>query len=97
MFDVVINPELIPIFDKLKLKDSTAYKKLKRKIDEISTILETNPDHFKNLKKPLQDYKRVHINRGFVLVFKVDKSNKRIIIAAYEHHDKVYKKFHHFY
>jgi Cytotoxic translational repressor of toxin-antitoxin stability system len=94
LFDVVINPELTPIFDKLKSKDPEAYQNLKRKIEQVTIILESNLNHYKNLKKPLQDYKRVHINQGFVLIFRVDKKNKRIIIADYEHHDNVYKKSH---
>lgn len=92
MFDVVINPELTPIFDKLKLKDPAAYKNLKRKINQIALILESNPNHYKNLKKPLQDYKRVHVNQGYVLIFLVDKKSQTMIIVDYDHHDNVYDK-----
>jgi len=92
LFDVVINPELTPIFDKLKLKDPAAYKNLKRKIDQVTLILESNPNHYKNLKKPLQDYKRVHVNQGYVLIFLVDKKNRTMIIVDYDHHDNVYNK-----
>ena len=48
-------------------KDLRRYKILMKKIEEI--IATDNIDHYKNLRKPLQDFKRVHIDAHFVLVF----------------------------
>lgn len=92
LYDVVITPGLAPVFDDLKVKDPKAYANVKLKIEQIVNILELNPDHCKNLRAPLQQYKRVHVNKSFVLIFKVDKKNKLMIIYDYEHHKKVYKK-----
>lgn len=92
LYEVVIIPDLAPIFDDLKVKDPKAYANVKLKIEQIANILELNPNHCKNLKAPLQQYKRVHVNKSFVLIFKVNKKNKSMIIYDYEHHDKVYKK-----
>lgn len=62
------------------------------KIKQIAKIIEDNSNHCKNLKKPLQNFKRVHVNNGFVLIFQIDKKNKTMIIVDYEHHNNVYDK-----
>ena len=59
-----------------------------RKIEEI--VNSKNLDHYKNLRKPLQYLKRVHMGH-FVLVFSIDKENKIIIFENYKHHDEIYK------
>ena len=35
-------------------------------------------EHFKNLRQDLKDFKRVHIDRHFVLTFQYDKGKKFI-------------------
>ena len=50
-----------------------------------------NPFHeYKFLKKPLQSYNRVHIDKHFVLIFVIDHKNKIVDIRHYKHHDEVY-------
>lgn len=92
MYEVVIIPELAPVFDGLKVKDPKAYESVKKKIEQIAKNLELNPDHCKNLRAPLQKYKRVHVNKSFVLVFQVDVKNKYMIVYDYDHHKRIYKK-----
>lgn len=78
--------------DDLKLvKDNKSKENIKKKILEIANTLEFNPNHYKNLDKPLQRYKRVHINRSFVMLFTVDISTKSVVFHYYRHHDKIYK------
>jgi len=71
-------------------KDPRRYKILMKKIEEI--IAAGNIDHYKNLRKPLQDFKRVHIDAHFVLVFKYEKNKDIIYFYDLDHHDKIYKK-----
>jgi len=71
-------------------KDLRRYKILMKKIEEI--IATDNIDHYKNLRKPLQDFKRVHIDAHFVLVFKYEKSKDAIYFYDFDHHDKIYRK-----
>lgn len=61
---------------------------LYKKIEQISTIEDIN--HYKNLKKPLQKYKRVHINDSYIILFFGD--NQTIYFVDYDHHDKIYLK-----
>ena len=71
-------------------KDQRRYKILMKKIEEI--IDSRNIDHYKNLKKPLQNFKRVHIDAHFVLVFKYEKNEDSIYFYDFDHHDRIYKK-----
>ena len=74
-----------------KVKDKQSQENIKSKIKEIANTVEDNPDHYKNLKRPLQKYKRAHVNNSFVLIFRVDEENKKVIFFDYNHHDKIYK------
>ena len=70
-------------------KDARRYLILMKKIEEIITC--NNVDHYKNLRKPLQNFKRVHIDAHFVLVFKYEKSKDAIYFYDFDHHDNIYK------
>lgn len=72
---------------KLAKKNPRQLEIIKKKIDEIIE----NPERYKNLKFPLQHFKRVHIDKSFVLVFSVDRSSKNVIFEGYEHHDDAYE------
>ena len=71
-------------------KDPRRYKILMKKIEEI--IASDNIDHYKNLRKPLQEFKRVHIDTHFVLVFKYEKNEDALCFYDFDHHEKIYKK-----
>ena len=51
----------------------------------------SNVDHYKNLRKPLEGYKRVHIKGSSVLLFKYVPQDNKIIFYIMEHHDSVYR------
>ena len=74
-----------------KVKDKQSQNNIKSKIKEIAITVESNPDHYKNLKKPMQEYKRTHVNNSFVLIFRIDKENKNVIFFDYAHHDDAYQ------
>ena len=85
--------------DELKLKIRKLIKKDKRKVDiinkkikEIINNNETSIERYKNLKYGLKELKRVHIDKHFILTFKVDKENNFILFIDFEHHDIAYKK-----
>jgi mRNA-degrading endonuclease RelE of RelBE toxin-antitoxin system len=46
------------------------------------------PEVYKNLKRPLSAYKRVHIG-PFVMTFRIDGDFVRFV--RIDHHDKIYK------
>lgn len=75
---------------KLLKKDKVTYEILMKKIEEI--ISTNDIAHYKNLKVPLQDFKRVHVRGPFVLTFKYIKSEDKILFYDFDHHDYIYLK-----
>jgi YafQ family addiction module toxin component len=62
-------------------------KNLREQIDKkMLQVLET-PEAYKNLRTPLQSYRRVHVG-SFVITFRIDGDFVRFVRVA--HHDKVY-------
>ena len=72
---------------KIFKKNRKHYEIIMKKIEEILF----NPNHYKNLRAPMQHLKRVHIGSHFVLVFSVNESTKEVIFEDYGHHDKIYR------
>jgi YafQ family addiction module toxin component len=75
----------------LAKKDKVRAIILNKKIKEIIACDETAIDHYKNLRHELSEYKRAHIDKSFVLIFKVFKKEKHILFERLDHHDKIYK------
>jgi len=85
MYNLEIRESLDKLFRKLSKKDKVSFEYINKKIMEIRE----NPYHFKPLKKPLQNYRRVHIG-NYVLVYSINEATKTVIIERYKHHDEVY-------
>lgn len=88
MYDLDIKQEADKIFRKLSKKNLKQLIIIDNKIKEI----QKNPNHkCKFLRKPLQMFNRIHIDKHFVLIFNINHINKVIEIYYYGHHDNVYK------
>lgn len=85
MYDLEVRESVDKIFRKLAKKDKISFEYIAKKIREIRE----NPHHFKPLKKPLQNFRRVHIG-NYVLVYSIDEKRKTIIIEKYKPHDEIY-------
>lgn len=85
MYSIIIRNDVDRVLKKLAKKDKTSSNYISKKIKEIRE----NPYHFKPLRKPLQNYRRVHIG-NYVLIYSIDEGNKVIVIEKYKHHDAVY-------
>lgn len=88
-FKFILSDNLKATIEILKKKNKTLADKLHAKMDEILSRDHTTIDFYKNLKKPLNEYKRVHVG-NFVLKFKVDKQKNLIIFTEFDHHDNSY-------
>ena len=86
MYSIKVRKEAEQTLKKLAKKDKVSSNYISKKIKQIKE----NPYHFKPLKKPLNNYWRVHIG-NFVLVYSIDENKKEVIIERYKHHDEVYK------
>lgn len=91
MFYFDISDELKAVLAKLSKKDPVRAEIICKKIGQIISCDEKSIDRFKNLRHDLSEYKRVHIDTSFVLLFKVTKSKKHILFDRLRHHDDVYK------
>ncbi len=74
---------------KLHKKDGRRYEAFMKKLRELLTC--SNPDHYKNPRKPLQHLKAVHIDSHFVLTFRYSRKEDLIELYDLDHHGKVYK------
>ena len=88
MYSLEIRKSIEKTFLKLSKKNPNQMSIILNKIEEIRQ----NPNHYKNLRRPLNYLKRIHIDKSFVLLFSVDENKKIIIIEDYNHHDKIYLK-----
>ncbi len=87
MYKLAIKEGLDKKFKKLKKKDKELLRIIHRKVQDI---LE-DPNHFKPLKKPLQNKRRVHIGGPFVLIFEINEEKKMVTLLDFDHHDNIYK------
>lgn len=85
MYKIEIKKEVERVLQKLAKKDKVSSIYISKKVKEIRE----NPYHFKPLKKPLQNYRRVHIG-NYVLIYSINEKTKTVIIEKYEHHDEIY-------
>ncbi len=87
MYDLYIKPSLKKKLKKLAKINPKQAEIITKKVEKIVI----NPYRYKNLKSPLDNWKRVHIDKHFVLTFSVDKQKKIVVLEDYAHHKKIYK------
>jgi len=88
-FNIIISDKLKKTLIILKRKDKILFQMLEKKILQIASLDSFNIQHFKNLRSPLNDLKRVHLG-SYVLLFRVQAD--KIIFEDFEHHDKIYQR-----
>jgi len=88
MREYEIKPSLAKKLKKIKKKDLKSCSNILKKINEI--IKSNDVNHYKNLRKPMQHLKRVHVNAHFVLTFKYTEKKDYVEFIDYEHHDDAY-------
>ena len=88
MYQYKIQPNLQEIMTKLFKKDPKTRERIIKKINEI---INSDVEHYKNLRHDLKDFKRVQIGEK-VLIFKFEKNKNLILFEDFDHHDKIYKK-----
>ena len=75
----------------LRIESSNRTKKLLRRRANRCEKYNKKELTLKNLQKDLKGPKRVHIDRNFVLTFRVDEERGFVFFADFNHHDKVYR------
>lgn len=75
---------------KLFKRDKVMYDALTNKMQEILTC--DNVNHYKNLRRSLQEFKRVHVKSSFILIFKCIEREDKVIFYDFDHHDNIYNR-----
>lgn len=88
MYNWERSDKLKKILQKLQKRDKVRYEATLHKIQEVVTC--ENPHHYKNLRYDMKEFKRVHIDSHFVLIFKVEENTKTIKFEDLQHHDTIY-------
>ena len=89
-FSFTISKRLSKKIAKLEKKDKVLARIFKRKILEVIRHDEKTINTYKNLKKPMNEFKRIHLTDNMILLFKVYPERKYIIFADISHRKKVY-------
>lgn len=82
-----LTPLFSAILKKLKRRDLAMLKRLD---GGIAKILK-RPSLGKPLGNVLRNYRRIHIEGSFVLLYAVNNCEVRLV--DFDHHDKIYKKY----
>lgn len=89
MREYSVSEELKAKLKKLLAKDPESYSAVSAKMREI--IAFSNVEHYKNLRAPYNQFKRVHVMKSFVLIFSYDKARDAVLFHRLDHHDDVYR------
>ena len=87
MYTLYTRPHLDKIFHQLEKKNPKKLDIIFKKVE----VLVLDPHRYKNLRRPLNHWKRVHIDKHFILTFSIDEKTKTITLEDYDHHDKIYR------
>ena len=90
MPDFEVSEKLERVLKKLSKKDKKRLEITLKKMDEICSSQDI--EHYKNLAYDLKEFKRVHIDSHFVLIFRFDRGTGKIKFEDLQHHDTIYKR-----
>ncbi len=88
MTEKIYKPKLSEFFKKDYVRIIKKNRGFQEQTDKKFLQVLENPDSYKNLKRPLQKYKRTQIG-SFVITFRIEGEFVRFV--RFEHHDKIYK------
>ena len=91
MFSYDIEHNLQKKLRVLTKKNKTLALNFKKKLKEIINHDSNTITTYKNLRSPLHEYKRIHLTKNYILIFKVNLENKHVLFLDISHRDKVYK------
>ena len=90
MFNFDLSDEHKVKIIKLLKKDPKKVEIINKKIKEIINNDTETINRYKNLRYNLKQFKRVHIDRHFVLTFKIEVERNFILFVDFDHHDNIY-------
>lgn len=91
-FQPVLSEKLKETINKLASKNKILVLALNKKIKQVCSCDEEVIQHYKNLKYDMSNLKGVHVDKSFVLLFKIDFEKKLVLFTKLDHHDNIYKR-----
>ena len=88
MREFSIESDLKRVLKRIAKRDRVTHNAIMNKIEEV--LICKDISHYKNLRSPLQEFKRVHINGPFVLIFKYYSNADKVEFYELDHHDNIY-------
>lgn len=85
-YDIEIDQELEKTLSKLDKKDRGNFERVGKKILQVAE----NPHAGKPLKSILKGKWRVHVGH-FVLFYRIDETEKKVVFLDFVHHDDAYQ------
>ena len=82
-----IERPLSKILEKLHKRNPVTYEAILDKIQEIVNSKEVT--RYKNLRSPMQEFKRIHVNGPFVVIFTYLPIEDKIEFYDFDHHDNI--------
>ncbi|MDE1856359.1 MAG: type II toxin-antitoxin system RelE/ParE family toxin [Candidatus Micrarchaeota archaeon] len=74
------------LFAKMGKREGRNLEIIYKKLEEVCQ----DPKKFKPLGAPMQNLRRVHVLKSFVIIYSVDEPSHTVWIEDYAHHDEVY-------
>lgn len=85
-YDLNTRRHVDKIFKKMQRSDRYNLEIIYKKLEEVCD----NPEKFKPLNAPMQNLRRVHILKSFVIIYSIDETTHSVWIEYFAHHDEVY-------
>ncbi len=90
MFEFDIVQDLRKKLEKLNKKDKILAQNFRKKLIEIISNTPETISRYKNLKSPMNEFKRIHLTDNYILLFKVNITENLILFTDISHRDIVY-------
>ncbi|MCL5008502.1 MAG: type II toxin-antitoxin system RelE/ParE family toxin [Candidatus Marsarchaeota archaeon] len=71
----------------MKRRNSKQLEIIAKKLEQILD----DPYRFKPLRRGMKNYREVHIDKHFVLVYKINEDMKVVTIEEYDHHENIFE------
>lgn len=82
-----VDERLVRVLGRLRRRDPVLYDAVQRKMREVASH---DPSHYKNLRAPLHEFRRMHVG-PFVLLFCYSPGDNHVEFMRLCHHDKAYR------
>ncbi len=80
------NEYMDKLFSKMAKKNRKHLYIIRKKLIQILD----DPHRFKPLRSDMKNYRAVHIDSHFVLVYTINETNKTVKLIDYNNHDKIF-------